>query len=100
MNTRRLQTCAASQLNRQAPPMQPEGTKTVQIELTADEALVLFEFLQRFSESDALTLEDQAEQRALWNLCCMMEKTLAEPFASNYSELLAQARSRLRDDEA
>jgi hypothetical protein len=72
----------------------------VQIELTTDEALVLFEFLQRFSESDALTLEDQAEQRVLWNLCCVMEKTLSEPFAVNYAELLAQARDRLRDNDA
>lgn len=72
----------------------------VQFELTIDEALVLFELLQRFSESDALTLEDQAEQRVLWNLCCVMEKTLSEPFAVNYAELLAQARDRLRDNDA
>lgn len=67
------------------------------IDLGADEALVLFEFLQRFSESDSLTIQDQAEQRALWNLCCLLEKQLVAPFASNYQELLASARDRLRD---
>lgn len=72
----------------------------VRIELTGDEALVLFDFLERFSESDKLVLEDQAEQRALWNLTCILEQALAQPFAANYGDLLSQARDRLRDDEA
>lgn len=80
--------------------MQTDRNQVVQLELTTDEALVLFEFLQRFSESDALTLEDQAEQRALWNLCCIMERALSEPVAVNYAEQLAQARHRLRDNDA
>jgi len=36
-------------------------TSKVQISLTADEALVLFEFLSRFEESSELTIVDQAE---------------------------------------
>jgi hypothetical protein len=72
----------------------------VQIDLTDDEAIVLFEFLQRFSEKDHLSIEDQAEQRALWNLTCLMEKQLVVPFSSNYAEVLAEARGRLRDEEA
>lgn len=80
--------------------MQPDSESRIRIELTADEALVLFEFLQRFSDSDMLTLEDQAEQQVLWNLCCLMEKSLSAPFASNYGELVAQARGRLRDNDA
>ena len=70
---------------------------TVTLSLTADEAVVLFELLQRFSESNALAIEDQAETRALWNLCCLLEKQLVQPFASNYRELLADSRERLRD---
>jgi hypothetical protein len=38
------------------------------------EAVVLNEFLCRFSETDHLTIEDQAEQQALWNLQCLFEK--------------------------
>ena len=72
----------------------------VRIDLTSDEALVLFEFLQRFGDSDKLVLEDQAEERALWNLTCLLEKELAEPFAANYRQLLNQARDRLRDNDA
>ncbi len=70
---------------------------SVQVNLTADEALVLFEFLQRFSNTDKLTLEDQAEERALWNLTCLLEKQSLIPFSSNYADELFQARARLRD---
>ena len=66
------------------------------IELSADEALVLFELLQRFSETEVLSIEDKAEERALWNVCCLLEGQLVEPFATDYSSLLASARARLR----
>ena len=46
----------------------------VKITLTSDEALVLFDFLQRFSETEKLEITDQAEERALWNLCCLFRK--------------------------
>jgi hypothetical protein len=69
----------------------------VKLELTADEALVLFEFLSRYGESDTLSIVDQAEQRALWNLQCLFEKQLVEPFCTDYAALLAAARDRLRD---
>ena len=70
---------------------------TTIIELSSDEALVLFEFLERFSDTDQLSIQDQAEQRALWNLCCLLEEKLVEPFRRDYDVLLAQARERLRD---
>lgn len=69
----------------------------VRLELTADEALVLFEFLSRYSDSDSLSLVDQAEQRALWNLCCLLESRLVEPFCPDYAALVTAARDRLRD---
>ena len=51
----------------------------IEIKLTGDEAVVLFEFLSRFSDSEQLTIADQAEKRALWNLTCSLEKTLVGP---------------------
>lgn len=69
----------------------------VRLELTADEALVLFEFLSRYAESDSLSIVDQAEQRALWNLQCLFERQMIEPSGSDYSASLAAARERLRD---
>jgi hypothetical protein len=70
----------------------------VVIKLTKDEALVLFEFLSRFSDEDKVSIEDQAEQRALWNLACVFEKVLVEPFSENWPDIISEARERLRDD--
>ncbi len=67
------------------------------LEITSDEALVLFDFLARYSEHDELQIEDQAEQRVLWDLCCVLEKSLPELSDPNCKTLLADARSRIRD---
>jgi hypothetical protein len=69
----------------------------VRIDLTGDEALVLFEFLARFDDNETLTLEDHAEERALWNLHCLLQKQLVEMFDPQYRKLVEAARSRLRD---
>jgi hypothetical protein len=79
--------------------MPSETQGHVEVRLTPDEALVLFELLFRYSDSDELRIADQSEQRALWNLCCLLEKQLVEPFKANYVELLEAARNRLRDNE-
>jgi len=71
----------------------------VTITLTADEALVLFELTRRFSDTDKLTIEDQAEERALWNLCCIFEKKLVILIDIAYSAALQAARDRLRDED-
>ena len=78
--------------------MAHEDQPDVQFTITSDEAIVLFEFLQRFSNTEKLVIKDQAEERALWNLCCVFEKFLAMPFDKDYSELLREARERLRDE--
>jgi hypothetical protein len=71
---------------------------TVSIPLSPDEAVVLFEFVRRYSDTDNLAIEDQAEQRALWNLCCVFEKHLNLPVEGNYAQILGMARDRLRDE--
>lgn len=73
----------------------------VEIRLTPDEALVLFEFLSRSSDSDEWRVEDQAEKGALENLVCLLEKQLVEPFDPDFAGLLQAARRRLcnKDDE-
>jgi hypothetical protein len=70
----------------------------VEIKLTKDEALVLFDFLSRFSNEDKLVIDDQAEERALWNLTCVFEKSLAEPFDTEWKTIIEAARNRLRDE--
>ena len=69
----------------------------VQLELTKDEALILFEFLQRFDDNMSLEIVDQAEERAMWNLHCLLQKQLTEIFDPSYKALLEAARDRLRD---
>jgi hypothetical protein len=73
----------------------------VVLRLSRDEALVLFEWLYRTDETTndfADLVEDQAEQRALWNLTCLLERELVEPFSPQYGELVEQTRARLRDE--
>ena len=70
----------------------------IHLELTGDEALVLFEFLSRYSNNNILAIEDQAEQQALWDLRCLLEKQLLQPFLPEYDQLLQQARTRLTSD--
>lgn len=78
------------------------STDEVVIQLSHDEALVLFERLARTDhtiDGFANLVEDQAEQRALWNLISLLEHVLVEPFAAEYRELVTGARSRLRDQD-
>jgi hypothetical protein len=64
--------------------------------LTRDEALVFWDFLGRFSRTETLTIEDQAEERILWNLDCLLEKQMA-PFGASYADSLVKAREAVRD---
>jgi hypothetical protein len=71
----------------------------VTLELTADEALVLFEWLSRSSPSDQpAPYADRAEQIALWNLECLLERVLVEPFDPDYDALVQAARTALRGE--
>jgi hypothetical protein len=71
----------------------------VQITLTSDEALVLFDLLTRYSQTDVLGTRDQSEQRALWNLQCLLENVLPEALHRDYKSLLAKAQEQLRDPD-
>ena len=75
--------------------MDSESPKVVLIELEPDEAIVLFEFLSRYCEQDALSIEGKSGQVALWNLLCLLEKQLVEPFLPEYNRLVQEARDRL-----
>jgi hypothetical protein len=74
--------------------MQP---KKVRLELTSDEALVFYDWLTRFNQQDKTTFADQAEERILFDLEAMLEKTLVAPLQAEYAVLVAQARAKVRD---
>ncbi len=72
----------------------------INIKLTKDEALVLFEFLARFNQTDNTDIfEDQAEQRVLWDIECILEKQLTELFRPDYLDIIKKARNKIRDEE-
>jgi predicted DNA-binding transcriptional regulator YafY len=73
-------------------------SKRVKIELTSDEALVLHDWLTRFNQRADADFADQAEERVLFDLEAMLEKALEAPLQSDYADLLAQARSNMRDE--
>lgn len=72
--------------------------KKVKIELTSDEALVLYDWLARFNQRADTDFADQAEERILFDLEAMLEKALVTPLQSDYANFLAQARSNVRDE--
>jgi hypothetical protein len=72
----------------------------ITITLSRDEALVLFEFLSRFTEQQQLDIRDQAEQRVLWDIQADLESALPEPFAHDYDQYLQRARESIRDTTA
>ncbi|MBM3341712.1 MAG: hypothetical protein FJY56_06325 [Betaproteobacteria bacterium] len=65
------------------------------IGLTDDEALVLFDFLARFQEANQLEFEHVAEFIVLSKVRGALEETLVEPFDSQFQTLLRAARKRL-----
>jgi hypothetical protein len=75
--------------------------ENIQIFLSKKEALVLFEFLSRFKDSDSseLDIHDSSEEVVLWKILGILETNLAEPFARNYLEILEAARASLRINE-
>ena len=69
----------------------------VALTLSRNEALVLYDFLARFEDSDTLSIQDQAESRVLWNICSDLERSIAELLTADYFALLQEARDKIRD---
>ena len=65
--------------------------------VSEDEAVVLFEFFERFDDKDELYFVHPAEYIALQRLAGQICKTTSAMFASNYSEILDAARARIAD---
>ena len=74
-------------------------TSDFTVTLSGDEALVLFDVLTRYSQTDILGTRGKSEQRALWNLQCLLEKVLPDAQHRDYKTLLSNAQDRLRDSD-
>ncbi len=71
--------------------------ENVDISLTKDEALVVFEMLARFCDDDdgKFSLRHNAEFVAFMRISAQLDKALVEPFQPDYRELLVAARERV-----
>lgn len=65
------------------------------LHVSEDEALVLFEYFNRFDDTGDLSFEHAAEYLALQRISAQLDKTTSIPFKPNYAELLNLARARI-----
>jgi len=65
------------------------------IELSDDEALVLFELLARHEDDLRLDIQHEAERIVLWRIGGCLETQLVAPLRPEYAELLQRARERV-----
>lgn len=73
------------------------GENNIEIVISRAEALVLFELLAKFDETNTLLISDTSEAKVLLKLLGSLEKKLVEPFYPNYLDVLDAARASLRD---
>ena len=69
----------------------------VTVELSRQQALVLWSFLNRCDEEESYSFKDQAEQRVLWDLEILLQPQLPEITSPGYAKCLEEARDQLRD---
>ncbi len=70
----------------------------MELDLTKEEIVVLTGLLKRYSENETFVIEDQAEQRALWNLECVLEKVVGNYYEGNWETAHNDALDSLRDE--
>lgn len=74
--------------------------KSVTIKFSEEEALVLLEWLHKFNEEERPTLiQDQSEERILFDLEAELETVVSITFDIDYEEALSKARQKIRDVE-
>lgn len=70
------------------------------LQLNNYEALILFDWLSRFNKAESsLPIQNQAEQRILFDLEAVLEKNLDDVFSSDYKIRLLQARNQIENVE-
>jgi hypothetical protein len=81
--------------------MQPAEQRSVSLELTYDEALVLFEWMHRHEDENysGQFFLDKAERVAVYSLTASLEPLIDEVFSSNYGDVIEAAKTRLAHEE-
>lgn len=68
------------------------------LELSDDEALVLFEWICEIDKREHEVYSHPAEQRVVWAIEALLEKALVAPLDREYERLLDEARKRVVED--
>ena len=68
---------------------------TVTLTLSRDEALVFFEWLAGFDSDARAPADESAERKVLWKMEGQLEKSMVEPLAPNYRQLVEDAKMRV-----
>ena len=69
----------------------------INIKLSKDEIVVLFEFFERFGDKGSLYFIHPAEYIALMNISAQIDKSTSAMFSKNYARTLHAARERLAE---
>lgn len=73
----------------------------IRVDLSADSALVIFDLLHRWEDAGATRPAlDLADWAALSELSAVLERSLPEPFLTDYRELVEGARARIAQEVA
>lgn len=67
----------------------------VHLKISEDEALVLFEFLERLGDTENLSFAHAAEYIALMKISAQIDKSITIMFKPDYLTLLESARQRV-----
>lgn len=60
-----------------------------------DEAIVFFDWLSRFNDSDSSELLAPAVQKVLWDLEAALEVSLPEVLSDRYEQVVKEAQARI-----
>jgi len=69
----------------------------VNIKLSEDEVVVLFEFFERFGDKNRLYFVHPAEYIALLKISAQIDKGISAMFGEDYVEILYKARERIAE---
>jgi hypothetical protein len=69
----------------------------VNIEISEDEAIVLFEFFERFEEKEELYFVHPSEYISLMKISAQIYKGTSVMFDKNYKEILKRSREKIAD---
>lgn len=68
------------------------------ITLSHDELLVLYDLLARLEDADDI-FQDTAERQVLWHIQAQLDKEMVEPFQADYPAVLEEARRAVREQD-